>query len=446
MKFYLWLLPLFPLTTARTASFHPTNRPDITYSITVPISNNKSSPAPSSILFRIQAPSSIEWIALAQGTHMADANMFLVYASSSNTHNITVSPRTAPGHIPPRYNPHARVEVLPGSGIQDSDGRGIVADIECFTCLEGYGGVMDPESEETHWVWAFREAHGQDGEDGLRSDDVDARIHFHDSFGRVLVDLSHAKTHRSPSSSPPGDDDLFRDPDFRAVRPIGIPDEDRTGDDNGERIALTHGFLMVLSFLILFPLFALSVPLGYPVMKIHAPLQAITVAIAVLGAILGFNLWSSAGRPNQTHPILGLTVITSLLLFQPVLGYLQHRHFIREGGKSYFAYVHRWLGRIGIVFGAVNGILGLLWVGAGDGGAGWLHSALVLYAVVAGGVALGYIGLRGRVWLAERRRRKGVQEDIRGRVVGGYRDEDQGQDEDGDRDRDRDEVENRDTR
>ncbi|KAL4972984.1 hypothetical protein BDW66DRAFT_169086 [Aspergillus desertorum] len=413
-KLLPWVSALVPSTTARTASFHPPHRPDITFSISVPSSSN-----PSSVLFRIQAQKSIEWIALAQGTHMADANMFLVYASETNPSNITVSPRTAPGHVPPRYNHNARVALLPHSGIDLATGD-ITAEIECFTCLEGFGGFMDPDGTETRWVWAFKEVDEEDGETRLRSDDVTARIAFHDEFGRVVVDLSRARTDPSSSS------DLFSDPDFSAVRPV-----DEAGDDRDSKynMAIAHGLLMSLAFLLLFPVFALSVPLGYPLMKTHAPLQGVTLGIALLGAVLGFNIWNSAGRNTHPHPILGLTLISTLLLIQPVLGYIQHEHFLRVGGKSYFAYVHRWLGRVGILLGVVNGMLGFAWVGALDTGAGGWHTAMVWYLVVAGVGLVAYVIVRGWFVPVLERKRKGVLADIQGRVDGGYRDLDEDEDE-----------------
>ncbi|KAL4968147.1 cytochrome and DOMON domain-containing protein [Aspergillus stella-maris] len=268
---------------------------------------------------------------------MADANMFLVYASSSPS-NVPVSPRTAPGHIPPTYNPDSRITVLPASDIDTTD---LTAAIECLTCLEGYGGFMDPDSTNTKWVWAFKEVQAGEEKDALRSDDLTVPIGFHDAFGAVIVDLSRAKT--DPSSSR----DLFSEPNFTAARPAGVAeDHGRSGGSNEYNAAIAHGILMSIFFLLLFPLFALSDPFGYQLMKIHAPLQAITVGVMLIGAVLGFNLWDSAGRSTHAHPILGLLLVSTFILVQPALGYLQHRHFVRVHGKSYYAYVHRWIGRL----------------------------------------------------------------------------------------------------
>lgn len=44
---------------------------------------------------------------------------------------------------------------------------------------------------------------------------------------------------------------------------------------------------------------------------------------------------------------------------QPIIGFLQHRHFRNYKARGVFGYMHLWLGRILIVLGVVNGGLGL---------------------------------------------------------------------------------------
>ncbi|CEL09736.1 hypothetical protein ASPCAL12866 [Aspergillus calidoustus] len=342
---------------------------------------------------------------------MADANMFLVYASASNPHNITISPRTATGHVPPLYNHHTHISLLPTSSSGIDNGI-ITAEIECHTCLEGYGGSMDPSSTSTHWVWAFRERPASGDGGSLRSDDVTAAIHFHDSFGRVTVDLSRARTGHSSS---PGDgggyQDPFTDPDFRAVRPA-----DGTASSGGSihsSLVTAHAVLMSLTFLVFFPLFALSVPLGYPLLKVHAPLQASTVLSTLIGAGIGLYIWLSWGIPPSAapHPILGLALISLLTFILPTLGYLQHLHFVRVGRKGIYAYAHRWLARLVILVGVGNGVVGLLWAGAERRLVGW-------YVAFATLVLLVYVGIKRRIARGVEGRRKDSIE----RIEDPYRD------------------------
>jgi len=49
---------------------------------------------------------------------MAGSNMFLVYTNSGGT-NVTLSPRTASGHVTPSFNSAAQVTLLEGSGVSN---------------------------------------------------------------------------------------------------------------------------------------------------------------------------------------------------------------------------------------------------------------------------------------------------------------------------------------
>ncbi|KAK6812370.1 hypothetical protein RU639_011921 [Aspergillus parasiticus] len=80
-----------------------------------------------------------------------------------------------------------------------------------------------------------------------------------------------------------------------------------------------------------------------------------------------------------------------LTLFQPAMGFFQHRHLRRDGGKSVFAYAHRWLGRSMIVLGTINGGLGFYLAGIGNPGAP--QSAMIAYSIIAGVVGLVYLGV-----------------------------------------------------
>jgi hypothetical protein len=157
---------------------------------------------------------------------------------------------------------------------------------------------------------------------------------------------------------------------------------------------LAHAVLMCTAFVVLFPSFAISIhliPSAKVVPLIHAPLQLLTLALVLAGLGLGVYLGVNGNYMDKYHPIIGLVVVGMLFLFQPLMGLLQHIHFRRTGGKSLFAYAHRWLGRALIALGIVNGGLGFLFT-KNDG-----HpappGAMISYAVVAGVVGLAYIVL-----------------------------------------------------
>jgi hypothetical protein len=151
---------------------------------------------------------------------------------------------------------------------------------------------------------------------------------------------------------------------------------------------------MAIAFIILFPVSALFIhviPYAKTVTRLHAPLQLFTLCVVAAGLGLGAHLAVTNDELSTYHPIIGLIVVGTLILFQPALGLFQHLRFRRTREKSSYAYIHRWLGRILILLGTINGGLGFMLVGIGEPGNP--TSAVVIYAVLAGVVVLIYLAV-----------------------------------------------------
>lgn len=138
-----------------------------------------------------------------------------------------------------------------------------------------------------------------------------------------------------------------------------------------------HACIMSIVFIVLFPLGAISIHLPIDqipflknsylvkkVMAIHVPIQLLGFAMMIGAMGLGIAMAQFLDYFNEpvpharAHTVIGLVVCCVLILFQPAMGYIQHRHFKKTGGKSPFAYAHRWLGRSMIVLGMINTGLG----------------------------------------------------------------------------------------
>ncbi|KAJ5488461.1 hypothetical protein N7539_003351 [Penicillium diatomitis] len=353
---------------SRPARFNPPGRSDISFIIA--IQKAPSGAQQDSLLLQIQAPNSVQWIGIGHGSHMAGAAMFVAYASSAV--DVIVSPREATGHIPPEYDANNPVSILLGTGIANGT---ITANFECKNCLDVHGGTINATDSTSNWIWAYKNG------PPLASGKLSASIAYHDAFGRVLVDLSRAQS---------VSDFRSEDGSFTNARPL---------DDSStpqlqilSAMAIAHGCLMAVAFVVLFPIFALLVPLSsfisMPVTTVHAPLQGLALATAVAGFGLGLKMWLEGNSEPAAHPIIGIIVVASLALIQPTFGWFQHRHFRRNGTKSPFAFGHRWLGRSMLALGAINGGLGFWWVGSDTGA---LRKGMIAYAVVAGVVGLMYI-------------------------------------------------------
>jgi hypothetical protein len=129
-----------------------------------------------------------------------------------------------------------------------------------------------------------------------------------------------------------------------------------------------HACIMSIVFIVLFPLGAIAqhLPLrGVRVTtRIHLPIQLLGLVMMIGAMGLGIDIadndldYFSSGHKTHAHVVIGLLVTSTLILFQPALGIIQHMHYKKYQRKSLFAYAHRWIGRIAIILGWVNSWLG----------------------------------------------------------------------------------------
>jgi hypothetical protein len=131
---------------------------------------------------------------------------------------------------------------------------------------------------------------------------------------------------------------------------------------------------MSIVFIILYPLGAISLHLPIQhipflkntylrnkVIAMHAPIQILAFVMMIGGMALGIRIGHDLDylqHPVQAHVVIGLLTVSTIIVFQPIMGILQHRHFKKTGGKSIAAYLHRWIGRGAIVLGMINSGLG----------------------------------------------------------------------------------------
>ncbi|KIW66704.1 hypothetical protein PV04_06009 [Phialophora macrospora] len=358
------------------------------YALSVNVPSDTASSGSGSIFLQISAPSGTEWIGFGQGSRMAGANMLVVYAADST--NVTVSPRLGTGHVEPDFNPDASISVLEGSGIT-SDGT-LVANIRCDSCLSWSGGSMSATDSSSSWIFAHKSG------DPIDSTDQSAGISQHDNTGGFTLDLTTgtggsssnpfvAASDSSPSaSSTPSATDAPSATDSGSPsqtagetqstatqtatvtgpvsNPIASSDPSSSsatvssGPDDSIRTG--HATIMSLVFVVLFPVSALTLYLPYSnrVRHIHAPLQVVTIVLMLVGLGLGVKLGNQVSNLDGYHMVIGYLLVAWMVLFQPILGLLQHLHFRKVGTRSVSGHTHRWLGRAFILLGVVNGGLG----------------------------------------------------------------------------------------
>ncbi|KAJ6132260.1 hypothetical protein N7471_007475 [Penicillium samsonianum] len=367
--YFCLFTPIF--TLAQLQSFVPPGQNGITYTVNIPQTTASSGSGP--IFFQLKSTNELQWFAWGQGSRMQGANIFIVYASSDGN-NVTVSPRLGVEHVMPLFNSGAQLSVLDGSGISNGV---MTANIRCDSCITWPGGSEDPSSSSSTWLWAAKFG------SPLNTNSLEASINIHDVEGIAAIDLQQAT---GGASDNPFATSSNMNSSSSSSHPISTLS---TGSVETRRKA--HAIIMILVFVIFFPSFALMLHL-IPYSKIvyvHASFQLFTLALAIAGFAIGISMARSLGFISMYHPIIGMVTVPCLILFQPAMGFLQHRYFRKTGGKSVFAYLHRWFGRCLIILGVINAGLGFRLTGIGLSIAP--VGAVIAYSVVAGIIGLVYI-------------------------------------------------------
>ncbi|KAJ5771554.1 cellobiose dehydrogenase [Penicillium odoratum] len=356
------------LTIAQLQTFTPAGQDDITYAVNIPQQTATSGLGP--IYFQLKSTRNLQWFAWGQGSRMQGANIFVVYANA-NGNNVTVSPRLGVEHVEPLHNPKARLSVLDGSGISNGI---ITANIRCDSCITWPGGHEDTTSSSSPWVWAFKYGNPLD------SNSLSETISIHDASGIAALNLQKATGGKSNNP-------------FLTTSGTATSSGQSVLSDNSPPIhkkRIAHAIIMITVFVVLFPSFALVLHV-FPSSKmlwIHAYLQLFTLTLAIAGLGLGISMATELELIGEYHPVIGMVIVPSLILFQPAMGLLQHWYFCKARKKGLFGYLHQWFGRVIVTLGIINGGLGFRLTGIGTPFAP--TGAVVAYSVVAGVVALGY--------------------------------------------------------
>lgn len=131
-----------------------------------------------------------------------------------------------------------------------------------------------------------------------------------------------------------------------------------------------HGSLMILAFLILYPLgtYLLRSPRA-TAFNYHWTIQCLGTFSVLIGAVVGYM--TSHGI-SITHQYAGFA-ITGALVAQVVLGWRHHVFFVQTKRKNWLSPAHMWLGRIVLPVGFVN-----IFTGLKLRGYGWLTILLVV--------------------------------------------------------------------
>ncbi|KAK7703709.1 hypothetical protein SLS57_010816 [Botryosphaeria dothidea] len=411
------------------------------------------------IFLQITAPTSYAWVALGQGSSMSGSQMFIVYTSADGN-NVTVSPRLSSGHSMPQFTSDTQITLLEGSSVSNGQMTANFKCANCNSWSGGSmdfssssatwihasksGSALNSddtsESISQHgndygsWDWDFSAAKGGSSANpfasgtatttGGTSSGTQDCVPRPTGTGSGSGSSSGTSTTSSngppwaggsrPTGYPPWNNDNDKraessDDDVNYCAPGQTPSSSSAGSQIGggaaleamqraRRMQTAHAVLACLAMVIFFPAGAISIrTFSFPgLVWFHGGLQVF--AYAMFTAAVGLGIYIGQGEYIESyHGVIGLLVF-SLLFFMPIFGWLHHKLFKKYGHRTFWSYIHIWLGRCLITLGIINGGLGLKLAGSPTD---WV----IAYSVVAGIIWLVYIAT---AVMGEARRKRAV--------------------------------------
>ena len=341
---------------------------DVCFALNIPELSASSGSGP--VFFQLTAPTSYSWVALAQGTMMSNANMFLMY-SSADGNNITLSARTTTGHNMPTHNDAAQYTLLEGSGISNCK---MTANVRCDNCDKWSTGSMDLQGGSSDWMYAYLQG------SPINSDDTNAMISQHAQKSSFQWDLSKATGGSTPN------------PFTAAASTTTNSSSSASGwqklsADEQDTYRTAHGALASLAFIVVFPLGAMLVRLASfgGLVWTHGGLQILGFVIFAAAAGLGIYMADGQNYLDEPHAVIGMLLLAVFFLM-PFFGAVHHRVYQKVRARTWWSYTHIFTGRAGVILGLVNGGLGLSLADAETG-------YIVGYSVVAGLVGVTYVAV-----------------------------------------------------
>ena len=129
-------------------------------------------------------------------------------------------------------------------------------------------------------------------------------------------------------------------------------------------LVIIHAICLGGAFVFVFPL-GIVILRWFASVRFHWMLQVFAVAASTFGLAVAIVL--SIMDPeykglDEGHQIIGIVVVVALFL-QAALGYVHHANYKKYEGRTWASHAHLWTGRVVIVVGMLNAVLGFVLAG-----------------------------------------------------------------------------------
>ncbi|KAK3075142.1 hypothetical protein LTR53_001826 [Teratosphaeriaceae sp. CCFEE 6253] len=357
----------------------------------------------SDVYFHMSAPAGNTWmgVGFSPKGDMQDSLIFMAYPTS--------------GHSEPSYYDNIKCDKIWANDLKDGnevtnngDASAMTVNAVCRNATKWSTGALDLTSKTQPMIFAVGPASDSHGRGpSLHSDSLSADLDRHTGYGGFTMDIAQATSSDSSTAGIPL-------PDASGNYALFGATSSNSKDDNDPAPRI-HGFIMCLTFVVIFPVGALILRSLQRVI-LHAVVQAIglfLVCCATAGGIVISTQYNRSKHFASAHQILGILLLLALLS-QLGLGIVHHRLFKQTQHPTMMGKIHRYLGPTVILFGIVNAPLGFVLAG---------NPRLCLpYAVVLLLMVIVYVSVRfgAKICCRGRQRRKQQQQQQQGGAAEGY--------------------------
>ncbi|KAL5113498.1 hypothetical protein ACEQ8H_008634 [Pleosporales sp. CAS-2024a] len=350
--------------TGYSTFIYPTGHGNLTFALSAASSGE--------LYMHLSGPVKYQWIGVGTGSQMAGSVMLLVYSGASNN---------GTGHVEPSYS--KRIDcALDTSSSSSSNGitinsnhkRFFSANIICRNIStlgsSDSGGQINLNSPNQPMIYAWGPT-----DEALSSASKSAGIKRHAAYGTFYMDLKRAQVSGSSSASAPGGD---------ALQGTMNAGEEGAATQDGDSIGPAHSAIMIVAFLVIFPLGAVLLRYLESV-RAHYMTQSLGLVFAVAGTGLGIYLgtmYNKSKNMSSGHQVFGL-ILCGLLLVQWLGGLLHHLRFRKYKRPTMMGKAHLFLGPTVVLGGIINAFIGLDLAGNGKYNKWYgIAVAIILFAVI----------------------------------------------------------------
>lgn len=155
-------------------------------------------------------------------------------------------------------------------------------------------------------------------------------------------------------------------------------------------LVIIHAICLGGAFVFLFPL-GIVILRWFASVRFHWMLQVFAVVVSAVG--LAFAIVLSIMDPeykglDEGHQVIGIVVVAALFL-QGALGYVHHANYKKCERRTWASHAHLWTGRVVIVVGMLNTVLGFVLAGNTLAAAA---AGVISVVILIGSVATTYFG------------------------------------------------------